>query len=110
MPRRGQKYLNAGLRYGRTENTYRIAGLVRAATPGSPITGTATFTSSSSGSPPACLGAAGTTTLTVSGAEASGGGLNMALINGPDGNSPKIDLPAKGAASTAFADPNANDQ
>jgi hypothetical protein len=55
------------------------------------------------GTMPTCLGTPGTS-LMVSGAEGTGGGLQMALINGPDGNSPKIDLPAAGSAVTAFPD------
>ena len=78
------------------------AQFTQAAAAGSPITGTATI-SGVSGTLPSCLGTPGTS-LNVAGAEASGGGLTMALINGPDGNSPKFFLPSKGAPDTAFPD------
>src|SRR5882724_10950060 len=78
------------------------AQFTQADAPGSPITGTATI-SAVTGTLPSCLGTPGTS-LKVVGAEASGGGLTMALINGPDGNSPKIFLPSKGLPDTAFPD------
>src|SRR6266581_1275377 len=81
------------------------ATFAQAATAGAPITGTATI-SPLSALPAAVQTCLGTAPLNVSGAEATGGGLTMALIAGPatDGTKPKIDLPAAGSGTTEFPD------
>jgi hypothetical protein len=73
--------------------------------PASPITGTAMVSPASA--VPACIAGA---TLNVSGAEANGGGLAMALINGPatDGSKPKIDLPGPPNSGATFNDVSGN--
>lgn len=85
------------------------AVFTQAAAAGSPITGTATI-SPLSALPAAVQTCLGANPLNVAGAEASGGGLTMALINGPanDGSKPKIDLPAAGSGSTEFPDTSGN--
>jgi hypothetical protein len=85
------------------------AHFTQPAAPGSPISGTAVISAVAGGTLPACLGAPGTT-LNVSGAEASGGGLQMALLNGAatNGAAAKIDLPSAGSPDTAFPDTSNN--
>jgi hypothetical protein len=81
------------------------AQLSQSSAPASPITGTAMVSPASA--VPACIAGA---TLNVSGAEANGGGLTMALINGPatDGSKPKIDLPGSPNSGATFNDVSSN--